>query len=1024
MQKKLLSLLVLASFAMCAFSATYTTPKREFRSAWIATVWALDWPRDADDKAANGSNATVQKQQMIRMLDSLKNNNFNNVCFQVRSMCDAMYKSSYEPWSSYLTGVRGSAPSYDPLAFVVEECHKRGMECHAWVNPYRYSTGLSWSTSQDKEVTNGGHTIEYGNKEILDPGQQWTIDRITNVCREIVANYDVDGLVFDDYFYPNGIPESSSADDYSEWKNSGTSLSFGDWRRDNVNRMVKSVYDMIQATKPWVRFGISPAGVACTSTSVANKYGVSTCPTTTVDWQYDGIYSDPLAWISSNTIDYISPQVYWNIGATPDYSKVSPWWAEVAAKFNRHAYISSSISSLNSSSTSSTYSEYANHVQINRDNSVDGNFGSIFYSCRYLYAVNTNSLAHYLRTKVYTKPALVPAMGWKTGNNPGSVENVNYASGALSWSGYSNVRYAVYAFPASMSTDEFSPDVTYLLDMSYATSYTIPAAYRGDDWQYAVCVVDRMGFEYEPAFSNATLLLGDANPVTLVSPAAGAQLETEAVEFAFTPVTADSYKLQVSNSSSFTNVLFSATAFSSSNGKLTVSCPVSQLGKGTFYWRVQTVRKEYKSVYSSVRSFEITKAPVGTFESGYTIKKDVDADSYATTNGVSLTNLWVRSTDSKYANFPQDLNGFLNRGLAVSGDNIYISGRYENAMGAATYIDVYSTETGEKIQRIDLSDDASTYGFPGNDLMTDASGNVIISNITTNISTTPLMLYTINTTTGKADELAYLNYSGSTGRIDHCAVYGDVTTGNYWVYAPLSSGNQVIRWTLKDWGVTATEVGTLSSLVPSSASNVGVAPRVIPVDENIVWVKGASIYPMRYNFTTKTVDMRLTEEDLVPEGLEANGLATFDFDGKNYVMYANGDHHTSFNYTLAQGSASADINTYSALWQFPKQGLGNAYLQNWATPCLAVKAADASAVTLYMLAAGNGLAAYRLTKSATSPTMFGDVNRDGKVDVTDVTTLVNMVLGIIDLDKEVADITGDGNIDVSDVSSLVIFVME
>ena len=1022
MQKLLISFL-LAAIATSAYSATYTTPKREFRSAWIATVWALDWPRDANDNAANNTNATVQKQQMIRMLDSLKNNNFNNVCFQVRSMCDAMYQSSYEPWSSYLTGTRGSTPSYDPLAFVVEECHKRGMECHAWVNPYRYSTGSSWNTTQDKVVTNGEHTIAYNNVEILDPAQQWTIDRITNVCREIVANYDVDGLVFDDYFYPDGIPESSDADDYSEWKNSGTSMSIGDWRRDNVNRMVKSVYDVIQATKPWVRFGISPAGVACTSTSVANKYGVTTCPSGTSDWQYDGIYSDPLAWISANTIDYISPQVYWKIGATPDYSKVSPWWAQVAAKFNRHAYISSSISSLNSSSTSSTYSEYANHVQINRDNSVDGNFGSIFYSCKYLYAVNSNSLAHYLRTKVYTKPALVPAMGWKTGNNPGVVENVKYASGTLSWTGYDNVRYAVYAFPASMATDDFSPEVTYLLDMSYATTFAIPAAYQGDNWQYAVCVVDRMGFEYEPAFSNATPLLGDADPVTLVSPANGAQLETEAVEFAFTPVTADSYKLQVSASADFSSVLFSATSFSRAGGNLVASCPVGQLGKGTFYWRVQTVRKEYKSVYSAVRNFEITKAPVGTFESGYTIKKDVDADSYAATGGVSLTNLWLRSSNSKYANFAQDDNGYLARGLAVTGDNIYISGRYTNTVGADTYIDVYSAETGEKIQRIDLSDDASSTGFPGNDLMTDASGTLIISNITTNISSTPLMLYTINTATGKADELAYLIYSGSTGRIDHCAVYGDVTTGNYWVFAPLSSGNQVIRWTLKEWGVTATEVGTLSNLVPSSVSNVGVAPRVIVEDQNTVWVKGASIYPMRYNFTTKTVDMRLTNEDLVPEGLEANGVAPFEFDGKNYMMYANADHNSSFNYTLAQGATSADINAYSPLWHFPKQGLGNTYLQNWATPCLAVKAVDEASVMLYVYAAGNGLAAYQLTKSDSQSTIHGDVNGDGRVDVTDTTTLINMVLGSAEIDTKVADINGDGKVDVSDVTTLVSLII-
>ncbi len=336
----------------------------------------------------------------------------------------------------------------------------------------------------------------------------------------------MDGLVFDDYFYPNGIPSNSSAGDYSEWTASGTSMSIGDWRRSNVNRMVKAVYDMIQATKPYVRFGISPAGVACTDRSVANKYGVTPCPSNTTDWQYNGIFSDPVAWISSGTIDYISPQVYWKIGANADYATISPWWQKISAQFGRHAYISSSISGMTSSSSASDYVEYANQVQLNRDESTDGNFGSIFYSCKYLYEINNNSLAHYLKSSVYARPALVPALTWKTGTNPGTVTDVKCTSGTLTWKGYNGVRYSVYAFPSSMSTSDFNKQGEYLLDMSYAESYTLPAAYRGADWQYAVCVVDRVGNEYDPSFSNS-VVLGDADPVTLVSPAVGSKHEGE-----------------------------------------------------------------------------------------------------------------------------------------------------------------------------------------------------------------------------------------------------------------------------------------------------------------------------------------------------------------------------------------------------------------------------------------------------------------------------------------------------------------
>ena len=264
---KLFSLATIIAFsALNGFA--YNVAKSEFRSAWVATVWALDWP-------TTGASAETQMAELDRMLDSLANNNFNAVNFQVRSMCDAMYKSSYEPWSSYLTGTRGKDPGFDPLGYVVDGCHKRGMECHAWVNPYRFSTGANWDTELDQELKNSGHLLSHNNGQttttILDPAQQWTIDRIVNVCREIITNYDVDGILYDDYFYPSGIPTNSSAGDYSEWKNSGTKLSFGDWRRDNVNRMVKAVYDMIQTVKPWVRYGISPAGVACSSSSVGRN---------------------------------------------------------------------------------------------------------------------------------------------------------------------------------------------------------------------------------------------------------------------------------------------------------------------------------------------------------------------------------------------------------------------------------------------------------------------------------------------------------------------------------------------------------------------------------------------------------------------------------------------------------------------------------------------------------------------------------------------------------------------------------
>jgi uncharacterized lipoprotein YddW (UPF0748 family) len=198
--------------------------------------------------------------------------------------------------------------------------------------------------------------------------------------------------------------------------------------------MVKAVYDMIQATKPYVRFGISPAGVTCTDATHASKYGVDRCMSGS-DWQYNGIFSDPLAWLSSKTIDFISPQVYWTIGySSADYSVITPWWSKVANKFGRHVYISHSISSLTAKSSapglsavestirkasgpnSSSYSEFANEVEMNRTENLQNAPGSIYYSCRYLYNLSaTESFAHYLHRTVYTRPALPPVMTWKAG---------------------------------------------------------------------------------------------------------------------------------------------------------------------------------------------------------------------------------------------------------------------------------------------------------------------------------------------------------------------------------------------------------------------------------------------------------------------------------------------------------------------------------------------------------------------------------------------------------------------------------
>lgn len=474
--------------------------KREVRSVWMATVWALDWP-------SSTSSTTAQKNEMVKYLDVLQKNNFNAVYFQVRTMSDAFYKSSYEPWSSYLTGTRGKDPGWDPLAFVVEECHKRGMECHAWVNPYRFSTGSNWSTAQDQALKSAGMLLAYTKSDgktttILNPGLESVRKRIVDVCKEIISNYDVDGLVFDDYFYPEGIPVTSSAGDYDLWQKSGASMTFGDWRRNNVNQMVADVYKMVQQQKPYVRFGISPAGAACTSAAVAAKHGIDRCPVAS-DWQYDGIFSDPVAWLEAGTVDYISPQLYWKTNhKTNPFGPMTKWWSYVAKHFGRHHYASHSISFLNSSNTTSDWEEIGKQVQFSRDYTENEAPGAVFYSAAYVTGKKQSGFGEWLQVNKFQNKALTPAIDWKKSDlEKVQVSALSKRATVLSWAGVDNVRYSVYAVPESVNVESLDSNIPaeYLLGVSYKTTYTMPDD-KKSGYNYAVCVLDRYGNEYEPVY--------------------------------------------------------------------------------------------------------------------------------------------------------------------------------------------------------------------------------------------------------------------------------------------------------------------------------------------------------------------------------------------------------------------------------------------------------------------------------------------------------------------------------------------
>lgn len=559
--------------------SSQATPKREARGVWMS-AYVSDWPSGA----ITTSNAATMQRACQRMLDTLAMNNMNVVYFHVRAMCDALYNSAYEPWSSYCSSSRGAEPAFDPLAYIVAEAHKRGIELYAWVNPYRYKpkTVSSWgSDSRNYENSHPEWLLQTAYETVLNPGIPEARQRVVDVCRDIITKYDVDGLVFDDYFYNQDNPSFSlDATQYNEYKNGGGTLSQGDWRRENVNQMVHDVNQMVKQTKPWVRFGISPAGVACSDPTVAASYGVEPSPGS--DWQYNQIYSDPMAWISRGTIDFISPQVYWNTAG--NYDEVTTWWGMVGQKFNRHVYISGYARE--SLATGWDLPEYLTQVNVMRDAMLSGVYGMIYF--KYTTWRNfsqtldgkVTQLRHYLKRYAFPYRALCPAPAWLNPDRSYTVvSNLHMDGDSLRWVGDDNVRYVVYAIPDSVSDGQFVCQAQYLLGVSYSEAFAIDAQHRSG-FRYAVTILDRWENEYAPVVMGAAAQ--QASKPVITAPADGASVSRLSA-LRWTAPGATMFTVQFYDDESLSHLVTQAQADTSA---LALSCIQSLVAGRQYWWRV------------------------------------------------------------------------------------------------------------------------------------------------------------------------------------------------------------------------------------------------------------------------------------------------------------------------------------------------------------------------------------------------------------------------------------------------------
>jgi len=380
------------------------TPVREFRAAWIATVANIDWP------SKPGLSVVEQKTELLNLLDRAAQLKFNAVLFQVRAVSDAFYASPIEPWSEYLTGTMGKAPVpfYDPLAFAITEAHKRGLELHAWFNPFRAGHPESKSTPAANHITRTHPELvrHYGKQTLLDPGEPETQARALAVMLDVVKRYDVDGVVIDDYFYP--YPETNSAGrvidfpDDASWKKygAGRGLNRDDWRRDNVNRFVQKLSQCIKAAKPWVQFGVSPFGI----------WRPQNPPQIRGFDAYEKIYADSRKWLVNGWVDYLSPQLYWPIAQREQsFPVLLNWWLAQNLR-GRHVWPAIADSSVGGKFSPG---EIARQIQILREQSV--NSGEIHYHLRSV--LENRALTDVVRA-AYAPPALVPASPWLEATPP------------------------------------------------------------------------------------------------------------------------------------------------------------------------------------------------------------------------------------------------------------------------------------------------------------------------------------------------------------------------------------------------------------------------------------------------------------------------------------------------------------------------------------------------------------------------------------------------------------------------------
>ncbi|MCF2687572.1 family 10 glycosylhydrolase [Bacteroides fragilis] len=461
-------------------------PKREFRGAWIQAV----------NGQFRGIPTEKLKQTLIDQLNSLQGAGINAIIFQVRPEADALYASQLEPWSRFLTGVQGQAPSpyWDPMQFMIDECHKRGMEFHAWINPYRVKTSLKSELAANHLYNiHPEWFVTYNNQLYFDPALPESRRHICMVVADIVSRYDVDAIHMDDYFYPYPAKGVDFPDDASFARYGGGFTNRADWRRSNVNILIQKIHETIRGLKPWVKFGISPFGI------YRNEKNDPLGSKTNGLQNYDDLYADVLLWVRNGWVDYNIPQIYWQIGhPAADYETLVKWWAKNTE--NRPLFIGQSV--MNTVQNADPKNPSIN--QLPRKMALERAYQTIGGSCQWPASAVVENAGKYrdaLVQEYHKYPALVPVFDFMDDKAPGKVRKVKKVwtedGYMLFWTAPKAkdemdraVQYVVYRFDGKEKVN--IDDASHIVAITRNNFYKLPYDDGKTKYRYVVTALDRL----------------------------------------------------------------------------------------------------------------------------------------------------------------------------------------------------------------------------------------------------------------------------------------------------------------------------------------------------------------------------------------------------------------------------------------------------------------------------------------------------------------------------------------------------